>query len=325
MKIPRNLWHPLLLSTELNTKPVKLRRFGLDFAFWRDADGKPHAFPDRCPHLGASLSQGSVSNGKLVCPFHGFEFHPSGECAHIPANGAQGKIPAGLACTRYVLQELHGFIWMWTGPLPASGTPAYFPDIAQGFQTCDIAIDAKVNYSRAIENQLDAAHLAFVHKTTIGFGGKSFVDGPYVEASDDGIKSWVANRVDNGTAHIPLSELKQLSTGRAPSLQLLYPAQWLLTISPKMKNIIAFVPIDEHTTRFYLRACHQVRLPVIGYLYGVVLQTMNKIILRQDLNIITHITPVFSVDASNDRFIGADRAIVLYRRWLTANATEFTE
>jgi len=74
MKIPQDIWHPVLLSRELAKKPLKQLRFGLTFVFWRDAENKPHAFPDRCPHLGASLSQGVIRAGKLVCPFHGFEY-----------------------------------------------------------------------------------------------------------------------------------------------------------------------------------------------------------------------------------------------------------
>jgi len=324
MKIPQNIWHPVLLSRELKRKPVKLRRFGTDFVFWRDDKGSPQAFPDRCPHLGASLSRGSVVNGKLVCSFHGFTFSASGACTHIPANGTKGKIPAGFACARFDCVEVHGFIWLWAGDKPSTGSPAYFAEIEAGFQIADIAIDAKVNYSRAIENQLDSAHLAFVHKTTIGYGGKSFVDGPYVESSDLGLNSWVFNHVDNHGDHTAITELKKISTQRPPSLQLLYPAQWLLNISGKLKNFIAFVPIDENTTRFYLRACHKVKLPIARHIYSALLQLMNRIILQQDLNVITHVTPTFSLDSTTDRFIGADRAIVIYRRWLAGNAAEFT-
>ncbi len=280
-------------------------------------------FPDRCPHLGASLSQGSVSNGNLVCPFHGFEFSASGDCQHIPANGTLGKIPAGMNCVRFECIESAGFIWAWVGEKPSTGAPAYFSEIADGFQIADMAIDARVNYSRAIENQLDAAHLPFVHKSTIGSGGKSFVDGPYIESVHNGLNSWVFNRVDSNEPHQPISELQKLSHQRPPSLQLRYPAQWLLNISDHLKNFIAFVPVNENTTRFYLRTCHKVKLPIASYLYGLLLQLMNKIILQQDLNVISHVKPCFSLDSSSDRFIGADRAIVIYRRWLASNAADF--
>ena len=322
MKIPYNLWHPVLLSKELRAKPSKFRRFGLDFVFWRDAQGQPHAFPDRCPHLGASLSQGSVVHGKLVCPFHGFEFDSSGQCAHIPANGVSGKIPAGMECDHFDCVEQYGFIWLWMGDAPATGSPAYFAEIAAGFQTYDSVVEAPVNYSRAIENQLDCAHLPFVHKTTIGAGGRSFVDGPYVEEFENGINTWVFNRIDSGDAQLSQSELRARAAAIVPSLQLLFPSLWLLNISENFKNFIAFVPVDERTTRFYMRACHKVSVPLMRQLYELVLGLSNKFILGQDLRIIANITPQFSLDSTSDRLIGADRAIVAYRRWLAKHALE---
>jgi len=39
------------------------------------------ALEDRCPHAGGPLSQGSIENGLLVCPWHGREYDPlTGRC-----------------------------------------------------------------------------------------------------------------------------------------------------------------------------------------------------------------------------------------------------
>lgn len=323
MRIPQNIWHPILLSSELKRKLVKIRRFGFEFVLWRDTTGSPNIFSDRCPHMGASLSQGAIVNGKLECPFHAFQFLPSGECSHIPANSSQSINPSGLSCTKFDCIEDHGFIWMWQGAAPSCGRPAYFSKIADEFQTHDIAIDWTVNYSRAVENQLDAAHLPFVHRSTIGRRMKTVVDGPYVTASEIGLDSWVFSRLDSGSAPATQTELRARAEQMLPSLQLQYPGQWLLNISERFKNSIVFVPIDEHHTRFYLRLCHKIRLPIIRQFYEFVVQYFNKIILLQDLRVITHITPTYSPDAQSDRFIGADRAILIYRRWLTRHAVEF--
>ena len=39
-------------------------------------DGSFYALPDRCPHMGGSLSEGKMIlvNGKIVCPNHGASF-----------------------------------------------------------------------------------------------------------------------------------------------------------------------------------------------------------------------------------------------------------
>ena len=37
-------------------------------------DGQLSAIDDRCPHFGASLSDGQIEGGVVVCPWHGREY-----------------------------------------------------------------------------------------------------------------------------------------------------------------------------------------------------------------------------------------------------------
>lgn len=39
--------------------------------------GAYHAIDDMCPHMGASLSEGSVSAGVVTCPWHAWRFRIS--------------------------------------------------------------------------------------------------------------------------------------------------------------------------------------------------------------------------------------------------------
>lgn len=39
-----------------------------------DVSGKIYAIQDACPHMGASLSDGRVTGGKVVCSWHGWGF-----------------------------------------------------------------------------------------------------------------------------------------------------------------------------------------------------------------------------------------------------------
>ncbi len=44
-----------------------------------------YVLDDRCPHAGASLSAGFLSQGHLACPLHAWEFDlKTGECRHFP-------------------------------------------------------------------------------------------------------------------------------------------------------------------------------------------------------------------------------------------------
>jgi nitrite reductase (NADH) small subunit len=50
-----------------------------------NVDGRIYAMDNVCVHRGGSLGQGSVERGKVVCPWHGWEFNPeTGTAVHNP-------------------------------------------------------------------------------------------------------------------------------------------------------------------------------------------------------------------------------------------------
>lgn len=318
MKLPENQWYAVLESKEVGKgKPFAAERLGLDLVFWRDADGQLRCQQDRCPHLGAALSKGQLREGRLICPFHGFEFTADGACAHIPAEGRGGRIPAGIRLRCFEVREAHGLLWIWWGEIRAEyPDPPFFAELAEGWRYGTVTADWPAHFSRAIENQLDVAHLPFVHRTTIGAGGRSFVDGPYVESDATGIRVWTHNRRDEGRPHLSQSELAELSAGKEPSLHLLYPGIWKLNIGPALKQFIAFVPVNERHTRYYLRVYHRIRNPMAAKAFELMMGRSNLVILNQDRRVVLTQRPCDSSEAEGERMIAADRAIARYRRWL---------
>jgi phenylpropionate dioxygenase-like ring-hydroxylating dioxygenase large terminal subunit len=318
MRVPENHWYAVLESREVGRKPLGVERLGRRLVFWRTADGHPHAHPDRCPHLGATLSSGKICGNRLTCPFHGFEFDAEGQCRHIPAIGQQGKIPNGMSLKSFPLKEIHGFIWLWWGESRETYPDVpYFPQLETGWRFGTVVVEWPVHYTRAIENQLDVAHLAFVHRTTIGAGGRSLVEGPYVEADQHSIKVWVTNMRDEGRNPRTLSELAAVAADNEPGLSFLFPGIWLLNISSRMKNFIAFVPINEQKTRYYLRVYHRINNSVIAKAFETLIGLSNRFILGQDRRVVVTQTPLDSSDALHDRLIGADRAVSQFRRYHT--------
>jgi phenylpropionate dioxygenase-like ring-hydroxylating dioxygenase large terminal subunit len=314
MLLPEDHWYPVLESRELGGKPLGVERFAQRLVFWRTADGQPHVHPDRCPHLGAALSVGKVCADQLACPFHGIAFDAQGQCVHIPANGRRGKIPKGMVLKTFPVREEHGLIWLWRGePREVYPDVPYFQQLETGWRYGSIAVEYPVHYTRAIENQLDVAHLAIVHRTTIGAGGQSFVEGPYVEADQQSIKVWVTNARDEGQSSRNITELKAVAAGNEPTLDFRFPGIWLLNVGPRLKNFIAFVPIDEKRTRYYLRVYHRFRNPFIAKPFEALMGLSNRFILNQDRRVIVTQTPNKSFDAREDRFIEADRAISQFR------------
>jgi phenylpropionate dioxygenase-like ring-hydroxylating dioxygenase large terminal subunit len=317
LRVPKDHWYPLLESREVRRKPLGVERLGMKLVFWRSSDGAIHAHLDRCPHLGASLSAGRIDDDHIVCPFHGFCYDGEGRCVHIPAVGKSGRIPKGLAVQSFAVREAHGFVWLWLGA--PENAPARIPFFQQlldkQWRHHTIAVDWPVHYTRAIENQLDVAHLPFVHRTTIGRGGRSLVEGPYVEASEEGIRVWPTNRSDDGPVR-DMPELAAAAAGVEPGLDFLYPGIWLLNIGPRFKNFIAFVPINEHTTRYYLRVYQRIGPRLLALPLGWLMSRSNRFILNQDRRVVVTQTPASSQDAVEDRLVGADRAINEYRKQL---------
>lgn len=314
-ELPRNCWYPLFLSRDFSSRPQRVQRFGTYWVIYRDNEEQPRMAADRCPHLGASLAEGNIVDGFLQCPFHGFRFDGEGHCRSIPALGKVGRIPPKLCLSPLRLRESRGWVFGWWGE-PQDDDPALpeFDDIDDRFVFGDIQKQWPVHMTRAIENQLDVAHLPFVHRHTIGSAKRPCVIGPYVESDDHEIRVWVRHRPDDGTPTESLETLHAESGSRPPSLIFRFPGVWQLRIHDGFRLVIGFVPVSHTETLFLVRACHTVHVPGLSGLYSRILGWMNRYILMEDLKIIRSIQPPSSMDASEDHLISADRAIVLFRK-----------
>jgi nitrite reductase (NADH) small subunit len=51
-------------------------------------NGQLSAMDNVCPHRGGPLGGGVIDEGKLICPWHGWQFDPtSGKSLHVPGAG----------------------------------------------------------------------------------------------------------------------------------------------------------------------------------------------------------------------------------------------
>ncbi|NAS14047.1 thiamine pyrophosphate-dependent enzyme [Poritiphilus flavus] len=78
-------WHKVLNSREElaegRVKTVTVSHKGICLTHF---EGKISALDNRCPHQGGPLGEGSIENGLLRCPWHGWDFHP---CTGKPPGG----------------------------------------------------------------------------------------------------------------------------------------------------------------------------------------------------------------------------------------------
>ena len=73
------VWHKVLASkAELKEGRVMTVTAGHKGICLTHFEGKYTALDNRCPHQGGPLGEGSIENGKLRCPWHGWDFDPCG-------------------------------------------------------------------------------------------------------------------------------------------------------------------------------------------------------------------------------------------------------
>lgn len=164
----RRYWHPVIDAADVDDAPVCVQLLDEQVVLFR-SEGSVRAFRDLCPHRGAKISMGSVVDGTIVCPYHGFRYDGSGSCVYIPSQPQDlQRIPARLKLAPYHVEERYGLVWVAledpVAPLPAF--PQYdHPDFKffRGFRrTWDTSA------ARFLENALDISHFPFVHAGMLG-------------------------------------------------------------------------------------------------------------------------------------------------------------
>jgi phenylpropionate dioxygenase-like ring-hydroxylating dioxygenase large terminal subunit len=310
-----NQWYIILDSCELKKrKPLKLKRFNHNVTLWRDRDGAVCCIADQCCHRGASLSCGKIVAGKIECPFHGFVFDKTGKVVTIPANGRNKPVPETMQVKAYKTFESYGFIWLWWGDEDKATPHPFFFNELENFSYSTLHDHWQVHYSRAIENQLDVVHLPFVHRTTIGRGHKTLVNGPVVLRKDEHITFYVNNVVDDGqTIAIKPNEITNYETYF--KIEFHYPNLWQNFISDKIRTLAVFVPIDDENTLIYVRYYQKVvKVPLLKELMNYAGKIASFVILRQDKRVVQTQLPKKSSAKMDERLIMGDKPIIEYRK-----------
>jgi thiamine pyrophosphate-dependent acetolactate synthase large subunit-like protein/nitrite reductase/ring-hydroxylating ferredoxin subunit len=70
------VWHRVLELGELAEGRVKAVTCGQRTLCMSRFEGDYGALDNKCPHQGGPLGEGSIENGLLRCPWHGWDFHP---------------------------------------------------------------------------------------------------------------------------------------------------------------------------------------------------------------------------------------------------------
>lgn len=183
-----NYWHPICAISEITHQPRRFTLLGEHLAAYRDGAG-PVVLRDICVHRGAALSLGWIRDGRLVCPYHGWQYDRTGACVRIPARPAGVPIPKAARAQTYPAAEKYGLVWVAL-EAPVADLPSFPGDVFgkdgwHGFLSYRKVWQTSA--ARAVENFMDFSHFPYVHPGLLGTEDRAEVPPHTVEQTEFGL------------------------------------------------------------------------------------------------------------------------------------------
>jgi phenylpropionate dioxygenase-like ring-hydroxylating dioxygenase large terminal subunit len=196
-------WYAVARSVEVGATPQHVKLLNRDVVLYRSGSGTIVAAPDRCPHREAPLSKGSVQNGCLTCPYHGWVFGDDGRCVDVPSSTQGVPPPPRAHLATYHADERYGLVWLCIGE-PSGDIPVVPQEDDPTFRRINTEVDVwQTSATRMTDNFLDITHFPFVHVGTFGRGQDTHVPKVELKALDNGWFGYeytvMANNSDIGT------------------------------------------------------------------------------------------------------------------------------
>lgn len=160
-KCPKS-WHFVGNSNKFSSKePTMVKIYKKEYLVYRTKAGKLIAMKNVCPHMGARLSDGTIKNDNVVCPFHQWEFNENGQNASVPFNGCKLK---NVKASTYPIEERHGLVFIFNDKKAAYPLPFFNGQDSRDFY-CDkgVKIYQEVMWHVAPSNAFDVPHFKYVH------------------------------------------------------------------------------------------------------------------------------------------------------------------
>lgn len=275
-------WFPVEWANRVHLKPHRVILNGLPLVLFR-TNGKVHALVERCPHRGAPLSKGTVREGCLVCPYHGWRFEGNGACHSIPGLNCYSSKEIHRV-QAYRAEERYGLIWVSS----SSNSEGPIPQISIGPNEKRFQFDVQVNspLKDVVENALDPLHTHFVHSGWIRTNAKRQPITVIMGIKPDRLEAEYCNEVkQQGWIHKIVSFWRQVekSFGR-----FIHPSLFQIEFQTTRKErllINGFLsPINEQCSKIFLISL--TNAPIPGFLFKALVKPLFAVAMRQDKKIL---------------------------------------
>jgi phenylpropionate dioxygenase-like ring-hydroxylating dioxygenase large terminal subunit len=130
----------------------------------RRDDGELHALRDRCPHRGMALTKGTLQDGRITCPFHGWQFNTEGACVAIPALSRLESVDvAKIRIRAFDVVERFGMVWIKPGDKGGMWPPLPDVDFEPVGPPLAVSVEVEASFDLSVLSLVDPAHVAHVH------------------------------------------------------------------------------------------------------------------------------------------------------------------
>ncbi|HVY31221.1 MAG TPA: aromatic ring-hydroxylating dioxygenase subunit alpha [Polyangiaceae bacterium] len=255
------------LSDELGAGPLARVIAGVPVVLFR-SQGRASALVDRCPHRNVPLSLGRVlSDGRLECAYHGWQFDCDGVCQKIPGlvNEAAARERRAEALA---VREQEGLVWVCPEPGVTPETPPFVqPQLGDDYARIVRVVEAEGTLHATLENALDVPHTAFLHRGLFR-GGKKNQIRAIVRRSPDRVETeYLGEPAPSGVA----AKILGLGSGQSAVTTVEHWDRFLLPsiaqveykLGPKTHFLVTALctPISDFHTRLYGVAHFRTPLP----------------------------------------------------------------
>lgn len=304
-----NNWYIICLSSELERKPIERIIYDKSYVLFRNENNKASVMLNRCAHRLTQMHTGRVIDGKLTCPYHGWQYDESGKVVFIPSEGPN-QIPQVNLCQKTLpLVEQDGCIWVWMGQEKPKTNPSWrFPYWDDASWTKYFMVtDFENEVTNLCENFMDVPHTIYVHKDW--FRNQAYKKVP-MSVETKNARVLVTYKQENDKIAGPLYRLlNPKKAAMKHTDEFIYPN--ITRVDYTFDNQYGFIinsqntPVSTLNSRVYTYICY--KMAGMNKLIKPFIQFYTRKVIEQDVVIMKEQAKSLAIDATlNFRSTSAD-------------------